>query len=116
MEFRDHLNCQRTYTRLTPFQTAFARGQLLMTFTDWIKSNRCVITKNEDNYFKLHIASTTDTFGALYLLVKVHNTPSYPEASSRDQEASYMPWEPGWRTSYNDLHVVVLITSKAVTN
>jgi hypothetical protein len=52
MAFRDHLNCQKTYTRLTPFQTSFAKGQLLMVFQDWIKRNKNVITKNEEKYFK----------------------------------------------------------------
>jgi hypothetical protein len=36
MALRDHLNCQRTYKRLTHFQTAFAKGQLLMAFPDCI--------------------------------------------------------------------------------
>jgi hypothetical protein len=40
MAFRDHLDCRLTYTRLTPFQTAFAKGQLLMAFQDWIKRNK----------------------------------------------------------------------------
>jgi hypothetical protein len=75
MAFRDHLNCRRTYKRLTPFQTAFAKGQLLMAFQDWIKRNRNVITNNETKYFKRHIATDTDPFGVFYLLMKVHKTP-----------------------------------------
>jgi hypothetical protein len=40
MDFRDHLNCRRTYKRLNPSQTEFAKGQLLMAFQDWIKRNK----------------------------------------------------------------------------
>jgi hypothetical protein len=75
MAFRDHLNCRRTYKRLTPFQTAFAKGQLLMAFQDWIKRNKNFITNNETKYFKRHIATNTDLFGVVYLLMKVHKTP-----------------------------------------
>jgi hypothetical protein len=75
MAFRDHLNCRRTYKRLTPFQTAFAKGQLLMAFQDWIKRNKNVITNNETKYSKRHIAKNTDPFGVFYLLMKVHKTP-----------------------------------------
>jgi hypothetical protein len=75
MAFRDHLNCRRTYTRLTPFQKAFAKCQLLMAFQDWIKRNKNVVTNNETKYFKRHIATNTDPFGVFYLLMKVHKTP-----------------------------------------
>jgi hypothetical protein len=75
MAVRDHLNCRRMYKRLTPFQTAFAKGQLLMAFQDWIKRNKNVITNNETTYFKRHIATNTDPFGVFYLLMKVHKTP-----------------------------------------
>jgi hypothetical protein len=75
MAFRDHLNCRRTYKRLTLFQTAFANGQLLLAFQDWIKRNKNAITNNETKYFKRHIATNTDTIGVFYLLMKVHKTP-----------------------------------------
>jgi hypothetical protein len=75
MAFRDHLNCRQTYKHLTPFQTAFAKGQLLMAFQDWIKRNKNVITNNETKYFKRHIAKNTDPFGVFYLLMKVHKMP-----------------------------------------
>jgi hypothetical protein len=75
MAFRDHMNCRRPYKRLTPFQTAFSKGKLLMDFQDWIKRNKNVITKNEEKYFKRHIATNTDLFGVFYLLIKVHKTP-----------------------------------------
>jgi hypothetical protein len=75
MAFRDHLKCRGTYKRVTPFQTAFAKGQLLMAFQDWIKRNKNGITNNKTKYFKRHIATNTDPFGVLYLLMKVHKTP-----------------------------------------
>jgi hypothetical protein len=61
--------------RLSLFQKEFDKGQLLMAFRDWIKRNNNVITKNEDKYFKRHIATNTDPFGVFYLLMKVHKTP-----------------------------------------
>jgi hypothetical protein len=75
MDFRDHLNCRSKYTRLTPFQKAFSKGQLLMAFRDWIKRNSNIITNNEDKYFKRHISANTEPFGVFYLLMKVHKTP-----------------------------------------
>jgi hypothetical protein len=46
-----------------------------MAFQDWINHNKNVITNNETKYFKRHIATNTDPFGVLYLLMKVHKTP-----------------------------------------
>jgi hypothetical protein len=65
-----------TYRRLSPIDATLYARYICTTFKAWIEKYKHVLTKNEAKFLRHDLRENTDPFGCLYLLMKIHKSPT----------------------------------------
>lgn len=75
LAFRDHLNDNSSYQHLSTMEKMFARGQIKIALTKWIKDHKNELSKGELKYLHHHLKNNRNPLPLFYLTMKVHKTP-----------------------------------------
>lgn len=75
LAFKDHLNDNRTYERLTPTRARSYHQRIKRLLKQWMKKHKKVISRNEKRFLLTNIEANVDPFATFYMTMKVHKTP-----------------------------------------
>jgi len=70
--FRDHLNDNNTYSKLSNLQATNLAAQIKSTIQRWMKTYRSSLTRMERTFIKHHLETNKTPFARFYLTLKAH--------------------------------------------